>query len=220
MPKDSNGNSDSTRSNTNGLDLLCLAAFGVDDHNSDKISEAAPTTMLSSSKLALLSDVSSQRSKIGKYGFERKPTFREYDSPDEFFPKGSVNYEVAKSFFSWAEGGHCILNWKNDLPLALCMWQFFIQRQRHEQDKEVADIHHQAVERVIKIRQNLISMVMSKNTWEELYEVIDVVIGEILKNDQSSEGNVGVDRFSEFVQYNFYCYHYLGISYRAVYGLY
>lgn len=184
------------------------------------------------SKLALLSDVSTQlsdestqvstqQSIFGKFGFERKSTFREYDSPDEFgFPKGSVNYEVAKSFFLWAEGGHCILNWKKDLPLALFMWEFVIQRQSREQEKEVADVHRQAVEQVFKIRQNLISMVMNKNTWEEFYEVINVVIGDVLKNDQSSEDNVGVDRFSEFVQNKFYSYHYLGISYRAVYGLY
>ena len=48
MSKESTGNSgkntaaDKTRHNTNDLDLLCLAALGGDDKNSNKISGEAP----------------------------------------------------------------------------------------------------------------------------------------------------------------------------------
>ena len=130
-----------------------------------------------------------------------------------FFKKGSVNYEVEKSFLSClSEDRYCFINWIKDLSLVLFTWQCSVPSDVDN------PIFNETATIVKKISNRLLLKAMNEKKWEPFYEEIKVVIREILKKHQQSEGNEeGIDDFAEFVQYIFNTYYQYGRSIRNRY---
>lgn len=149
-----------------------------------------------------------------KVGFNRISNSHKNASAEEFFKEGSVYYEVAKSFLLLGDR-HCFVSWMNDLSLVLLTWQCSIP----------SDVDNTEVTSLNTIVNNicnkLLSIATKKRNWEKFYVKIDVVIREILKGYQQSEGNEeGIDKFAAFVQYKFHNYYQFGRSIRNSYCWY
>jgi len=136
-------------------------------------------------------------------------------SPGEFFPEGTVHHVIAKAFLTCSERGYVFVHWKNDLSQTLNHWQGFIQRYAENNEP----MRKQAVAIVGEIRKHLIFKAMDTNSWFEFYAVINSVIGDILKRNQSSSNEIderGIDEFAKFVQKKFNTYYRIGLNLKQI----